>query len=297
MHVDHAPRQSPFSGTRPSSAEWVLRVCFGVRCLALGQAFLWGNWERDSELFGLLLFDWSWPESIAMRLENGAIVLMVTAGIVAIASPLMISLLSERWQRIIQFAETLLLLFALAWEVAFALAITIRGGVFYSQLTLPAHALRIAIPCSLLMLDRPTNCSYRLGPSVLNILRWSTVITFAAHGWKAWELSPEYTTLVIGGWQNTFGLSMSQPTAERILRWIGGFDLLFAALLVVLRWRLVLAYVILWGAVSAMGRTIGGGWLHCPETFLRVAHAGGPLALFLEWRRQARPQQTPATGE
>jgi hypothetical protein len=282
----------------PGLAEWVLRICFAVRCLALGDAFLWNPWERDSEIFALLLFDWQWPETTALRLDNGGILIVVLAGLVAVAGPFVRRALGDgKWTRAWEKCELALLLFSFFWELAIALAMTFRGGKFYSQLTIPSHTLRMAMPLTLVLGHFDVRKSAgALSRSIVNVLRVCIVVTFLAHGWKAWQLSPEYTTLVLGGWQNTFGTNLSQSTAESMLRWIGALDLVFAAGLVVGRWRLLFLYLVLWGAASALGRTIGGGGLHYPETFLRVAHAGGPLALFLEWRRQSSQLQQPSTG-
>ena len=262
---------------RPFVAEWILRICFATRCLALGNAFLWNRWERDSDLFGVMLFDWQWPERTALLIENSAIWLMVVAGLIVLVAP---------WHSWLRRAsvERAALVYALVFELLFALALTVRGGTFYSELTLLAHALRIAMPLSLLCLlaSRRNNATNsELGGVVLVWLRYSIAVTFIAHGWKAWKLSPEYTTLILAGWQNVFGSSIGQATAEAFLKWIGGLDVVFGLLVIVTRWRFVFLYLIVWGTLSAAGRTVGGGWLHYPETLLRVAHAGGPLALYL----------------
>ena len=166
-----------------------------------------------------------------------------------------------------------------------AICLTLRGGRFLSEWTLLSHGLRMGVPLALLLVDRAGGGT-QLAGGAERVLRWAAALTFLAHGWKAWQLSPEFTSMVIAGWPEPWAGRLSQQTAERILRVIGATDIVVAILVLLVRWPWLALYMAVWGVISAAGRTLGFSEANYPETLLRLVHAGGPLALFLEWRNR-----------
>lgn len=102
--------------------------------------------------------------------------------------------------------------------------------------------------------------------------------------------------MILGGWQAMFGQTFDQRRAELVLKCIGAVDLGLAAVLVLWQSPMLVLYMALWGLISACGRTVGNGAIHYPESLLRLVHAGGPLVLFLEWRKQAKVQHKQAAS-
>lgn len=147
----------------PSPSEWILRICFAIRCFG-GDAYLWNPMERDSDLFGVMFFDWQWPESTSLHLENWAVTIMVVAGLWVVANPLIARYRSAGDPSKNELRlERLLLALAVCWELALALAITWRGGRFFSQITVASHGLRIAVPLALLLNHRSVPMQHRPG--------------------------------------------------------------------------------------------------------------------------------------
>ena len=45
--------------------------------------------ERDSDLFGVMFFDWQWPEHVSLAVENWSVAAMCLVGAWAILFPLL----------------------------------------------------------------------------------------------------------------------------------------------------------------------------------------------------------------
>jgi hypothetical protein len=158
-----------------------------------------------------------------------------------------------------------------AWFVVAALTKTIAATEPFAWLALPAQAARYGIA---LAIAQP-----RLA---VPILRIATSLTFVGHGFEAYI---QHT----GG---LVGVSVSDAITASLLRLIGAVDLLVAVLLFIpLPRRSAAGYMSVWGCITALARTVYAGPAGIPDTLVRAANSGGPLALWLSWRdAKTRPR-------
>lgn len=261
------------SSAWPAATRWILRIAFAIRCYGMGKQYLWNEFETDSTVFSTLLFEWKYSESFAQRVDDaGMLAMVVAAAIVLLTSFLM----HHRFARWLAGGA---LVFAITWELLLPLTQMIRGGEMLSQWSLAEHGLRIAVPVALLILS----FSDRLQPTEW-ILRIAVAATFGIHGIKAWKAAPTFGDMIITSCLNLLDFWPKQSSVELILKVIGIADLMVAAMFFVCRWPQVALYASVWALITAYGRYTSSsfGW---PETLLRAAHVGGPLVLYLQWRR------------
>ncbi len=64
---------------------------------------------------------------------------------------------------------------------------------------------------------------------------------------------------------------------------IGVLDLLVAFFLLTLQSRFAVGYMAAWGLVTASSRTTAFGFDAWPETLLRAANGGVPIAIMIYW--------------
>lgn len=287
MHDDPSRRSLSFTSL------WVLRVVLLARSIGLGCSYLWHPMERESDIHGTLYFEWGWPESTAIAVENAGMWFIAVGAVVILMMNIVVrnqpkggaGSLARVW-RVIEIA---MLAFFVFWEVAMAAGLTFRGGKFLSSWALGSHGLRIAVPASLLL--HATGFGAK---AATRILYAGTITTFLVHGCQAWLGSPVFITMIITTLQSYFDWAIEQSKVEQILKVIGVMDVCVVGVILLLaRSRNVLRKVLLgtllwmafWGLVTAVGRTTGASFGTYPETLLRLVHLGGPLVLYLEWSR------------
>ncbi len=263
-------------GTLPCPL-WPLRIALALRGIGLGASYLWHEMERESNIFGTLLFEWTYPESFAQQFEDVGMWIASIASVLIL--PLGIKSLNTRSG--FRWLETLLLVLIVVWELTLASANTYRGGALFSQLAFGSQGLRIGVPLALLLM----NLTRRVN-RVEWTLRIATSATFLVHGLKALYQSPTFTTMVLGTGYH-LGIELEQSLAESTLLVIGVVDMVVAMLILGARWKWLAFYMAAWGLITACARTSGSTWSSYPETLMRLVHAGGPWWLFLEWRRQS----------
>jgi len=180
-------------------------------------------------------------------------------------------------------------LFVGLWFLTQALSAAALGGVAFAELAPLAHAARWGTPLALSLW-----CLGWWRPSEW-LLRLAVAVTFAVHGWEALEHTPAFLDLVflselrLESWLGLqVGAGLDQETAEAMLTAIGMFDLVLAALVVLVRWPAVAWYMAFWGALTALSRPMAGGLDWLPEAGLRLAHLGGPLVLACLWQARRR---------
>ena len=115
------------------------------------------------------------------------------------------------------------------------------------------------------------------------MLRLATAATFIVHGVEAIRLNPAFIDLLIGSAGNLLWMSLSESTATILLYAIGIIDIVLAILLLCTRWRWIPWYLALWGFITACSRITAAGLIGLasayPETLIRVANGGVPLAI------------------
>lgn len=265
-------------------AVWVLGV--GVAATVVGTAL--SVYRGDGSSINAFLFlDLGLSHEAAARLERVSLGAVTLAAVIGLAWP--------RWFLLVPVAAYLLLE-AVAGHY-------VRGYAF-SELTPLAHSLRYLAPLALVLLagsiesegGRP-----EVGPEVAPeaalrttvarspaslvtgawLLRVGLAAIFLAHGYEALQLHPEFIDLVITSGENLLGTRIEEATASTALRAIGVVDMVIASLLLIRPWRAVLAWMLLWGLVTAISRMTSYGWGAHTDVLMRFTHFTVPLALLL----------------
>ena len=260
----------PLSTRSLRMVRWCLRIAVAVQCVGAARLAL----SVGSPIFALLwhppdLGGLGWSEATALAVDQlGGWLLLAAAGL---------TLVRPCWPVLAPVA---------LWFGLFAAVDTWLGGHPFSHLALPAHAARIIAPLALIVIDRWPRRELLSRERVERgvwLLRVAASLTFAAHGWEALQLNPRFIDLLIGAANHLPNFELRQPVAEDMLRAIAACDFVIAGLLVTTRWRSVAYYMALWGAITALSRVVAHGWIAHPQTLIRAANAGVPLAVALYW--------------
>ncbi len=259
---------------RNTHAAWCLRLVVAIQCLGLAAHWLDGGSSLHS-----LIFNWfDHDDRVGPLLDTVLAWTLVVVGLATAVRP---------WPPALFGLAALLLLDAGA--------ATYNGGTFMSEWTLASRAARIAAPLALawLMRNPKSEAPNRWIRSAVWAMRIGTAATFAAHGYKALKHSPDFIDLLLASAMNLLDWSMSQQTAEAMLLAIGAIDVIVAAMVLALPWRSVAGYMALWGIVAAFSRITAFGFEWWPQTLLRAANGGLPLALMLWWHASKRAHKAP----
>lgn len=290
---------------------WVLRLALLLQVCGAAVKYLFAQYEVETPVFGLLAFDWLWPEQRVQQIDDAAVWLNLACGVAVVILALGAvawsratgpANLLQRWMFVWQ---TPLLLAPLLFELALATASTIRlegfqppryftaGTLFESveawlMTDFASHAGRIALPVALLLLTPlpgKTQVSAGAFHAAMWLVRIAAALTFIAHGLKAVYLNFMFVDYILAASHTLLGYEMAQSTAETLLRIIGYVDLLVAALLVAGRFRSVAVYMAAWGLITAASRMVYGGGGQYFEVLIRGANYGLPLvaAIYFCW--------------
>jgi hypothetical protein len=261
---------TPVSSKWLAAARWCLRATVALQCLGAAKFAL----GAGGQVFELL---WDAPDVGGFGLsEATSLAVAHTAGwLLIVAAGL--TLLRPCWPVLLPVA---------LWQLLLAGAHTWLGGGFWAEVSLPAHATRILAPLALAIVD-PWPARAPLSPARWEagvwLLRGAAALTFVAHGLEAWNLNPVFLDYLIIAAERLLDFDLSQDAAETILRAIAAVDIAAALLLVARRWRAVAYYMAAWGAITALSRIVHGGLAAYPQTLIRAANAGVPLAVGLYW--------------
>jgi hypothetical protein len=255
----------------PASVAWCLRATVALQCVG---AF-WQSRVGESAIFEYLWLQAGVAESMALVVADVGSWFVLAAGLLTVA-------FVRRWW-----------LYPLAvWFAAVALAETVLGGSPFATWTLPADAVRIAVPLALVWLADETSARRPSPEWTERFLALAVVATFATHGWEAFQLHPRFGDYLYVASETFLGARFESTTVTVLLTAIGIVDLVVAGtLLLGRRWRLLLGYMAFWGGLAACARIVHGGWWGLPKCLVRAANAGAPLALFL-WHRDGSPDDT-----
>jgi hypothetical protein len=251
----------------------VLRVVIALQCIGLAGMYWFSRFEVESDVYGILFFEYGWPEATAQLVDDFGVIACFIAGWVLLIG---------------RFLQRTSACFVAIWMLTLAITHSVRGGL-YSELAFGEHAVRYAAPLASLLLT-PSNGvtgSARIRRSMaIWLLLIATSATFAVHGYKAIGPSAQFVDLIVLtctnlGVASWTGLEVQQSTVEQLLLLIGVLDLVVAGLLFLPRKRIPLIYMVIWGTVTAASRMTAMGLEAWPETLIRSANWGCPLALLL----------------
>lgn len=168
-----------------------------------------------------------------------------------------------------------------AWFVAAAVVKMVAADEPFAWLALPSQAARYGLA---LAIAQP-----RLA---MPILRVATSLTFIGHGLEAIGQHPKFIAYIqhAGG---LVGLQITDAITASLLRLIGAVDLVVAVMLFIrVPRRAAAGYMGAWGCITALARTVYAGPAGIPETLVRAANAGAPLALWFAWREPKARRST-----
>jgi len=289
--TDPLPHASPswqFGG-------WVLRFVIALQGLGVGGRYLFSSHETESDVYGWLYFDHGWPEATAQRIDDvGAWACCLASLFVVLGGWLAMPRgpvdRSQRRQRFGRYLEACAAITVAVWVLALAITHSLRGEI-YAEWSLAEYAVRYGAPLSLLFLQRDGRMTaaatmHRLG---LGLLMLAAAVTFFLHGYKALQGYGPFTDLILLTDQNWSDFGWGQSFAESALVTIGIVDMLVAILLLATRWRWLAIYMAFWGALTAVSRITASGLSAWPETLIRAANWGAPLAIacYLTYRSKA----------
>jgi len=167
-----------------------------------------------------------------------------------------------------------------AWFATAAVLQMVADAEPFAWLAVPSQAARYGIA---LAIAQP-----RLA---IPILRVATSLTFIGHGLEAMGQHPKFVAYIqhTGG---LVGLQISDAITASLLRLIGAVDVVVAVLLFTRGPRRAAAgYMTVWGCITALARTVYAGPAGIPDTLVRAANSGAPLALLFVWRKpKTRPR-------
>lgn len=166
--------------------------------------------------------------------------------------------------------------------ICLAVAIGINGGAKFSELSVAASASRW-VPCIALWVwlyfsKKKTNAHLK---TVIYLLICASSLTFATHGYEAWNEHPKFKDLLYGG-MDMFSIPLSESVCILLLKLIGIKDLLLAVavLFCVYRWRWILLWMTFWGFLTALSRPIAFGDVSWLDALLRVGNGAIPLLIY-----------------
>lgn len=283
----------------PTALGWCLRIVVWLQCLGISGRYLFSPNQTESDVYGMLFFDWDWNEPLAQRIDDLGTLACLAAGWVVLISGFWWERFSQagptssaplgdppgeptRWSRIIGILEIAAGLTIAVWCFAMATTHFIRGGL-YSELSWGEYAVRYTAPLALVLirLGKPNFAVY--------LLRIAAAAVFLVHGYKAWQGYGPFTDLILLTDAKLFQFEWEQPFVEGLLVVIGIVDIVAAVLLIGTRWRSVAIYMAFWGIITAASRITALGFPAWPETLIRAANGGVPLVLALLLLKRREP--------
>ncbi|MFP6665842.1 MAG: hypothetical protein VB876_00925 [Pirellulales bacterium] len=280
-----------------SVVAWTLRVAVALQAIGVGlqRLGLGLEWEDDSAVFGLLLYDWRWPEEVAQRVDDLGAWLYFACGVSLLLIPAAGGILRAITGRAgvwfsVWIWQLPLSLTVAVWQAVLTTADWYRGGFFMSEWALISEAARFALPLVLFVLT-PLPGSDRASPSRLAggiwLLRIAAAMTFVGHGLNSLYLNPKFVDFLLAAAAH-ISWDLSQSTAETVLRAIGVVDLAAAALMMLKRWRIIAFYMALWALVAATARLVHSGPESHFELLIRSGNYCVPLIVGLFWHLSRR---------
>jgi len=242
-------------------AVWVLRFTIFIQAIGLLQKELAGGSIVTSHLF----MTWNVSEAASLSIDFMGSCLTLLAATTLLIHP----------------TRTAACVVA-TWVSTHAILSMIEGGNPFTNWALLAHATRIAAPCTLFLLIDTTHPLNQRIDRATKMLRYATATTFIMHGVEAISHHPRFVDYIIHAANQLIQLPITQSQANHLLYGIGGLDILVAILILSkpkLLWPL--AYMALWGLITAASRIIHSGSIGISDAFIRAANAGVPLCLFL----------------
>ena len=294
---------------------WLLRVAVALQGVGVAIQYLFHEFEQESDIFSVLVFEWRWREKWAMAVDDAGSWCYLAASMIVLFIPLAVRLLGYdlRGTRPRLVFQTLPLIYIAIWQFLLILAAWHRESGFLPSwaplgatphLTIPlvffSQSARVGLPIALILLtsavEPPRAKRVEAG---MWVLRGTAAATFIGHGVEALYLHPQFVDYLLAAANNQLGWDASESTMSFILRLIGSIDILLAVLILVARWRAVAAYMACWAFITACSRVVHSDWQALYEVCIRSANYCVPLAVCLYWHmcRRAKSDQQNSNSE
>ena len=163
------------------------------------------------------------------------------------------------------------------WLLVNAQAIAMSGGKAFAELAVLGHATRWGTLTALAILFFRNPKGDRIANWVLRI---ACSLTFAVHGYEAFQLNPPFQDLLYITAEHV-GVGLSEWFCHVLLRIIGIMDLLLAVSVVTVHHRRLLFWMGCWGLITAASRPIAMGLEAWPEFAMRLPNSVAPLLVLL----------------
>ena len=164
-----------------------------------------------------------------------------------------------------------------AWLLVNAHAVAVNGGKAFAELAVPAHATRWGMFVVFALLLSGNLDTDRIEKWVLRIV---CALTFATHGWEAFQLNPPFQDLLYTTFGHV-GIELSESVCNGLLRAIGVMDVLLAVGVTVTHFRPLLLWMGFWGLITAASRPLAMGFDAWPEFAMRLPNSAAPMMLVL----------------
>jgi len=239
-------------------------LAFTLTCFA----YAWRFNRYSCKTFSLLWEEYSLSRAFSGTVEGAMIVLLLLSGV-------FIWIKKVRWFSLVGGAVM----------ISEMLSETFMLSAKYPMLYWAEWALRYASPLAAVLLFQSSERS-RIWAG--RIIRFAIVLSFGAHGLKALMADPRFIDFLLVFFRR-IGLEMDEATGVTMLHVIGSFDLVLAAHLLFVklqRNRMILIWMAVWGAITALARITHGGAGNWHEVLIRSSHFLLPLTLLLLNRRE-----------
>ena len=155
------------------------------------------------------------------------------------------------------------------------------GGVGHAEWAPAAHALRYGTPLALALLafGQPVG-----EEQATMLLRVSLAFVFFTHGAEALLHYPRFIDLIIGSTENLAGWRITESQARSFLTVIGTMDVALGLMILLRPSPVLLAWMAIWGLVTALSRVTSLGWDSYRDVLIRATHFIVPFVLL--WCRR-----------
>ena len=279
--------------TGVTAIECVLRIAIFLQAGGVAIQYLFDEFEVESSLFAVLLYEWEWSQAVAQRVDDLFFGCWLAAGTLIVLLPLAKSTFGPRtdpsstssgvWRAMRPLEWTLLAgLFTL--QLIDTWATWHRGtGEQFNALVFWERAARWSLPLVLaLLLPRGSAAlSARRVQWAMWLARLAVAITFVAHGVKALDADGDFVDYLIAASSRLGGWWPPESIVHLWLKIIGVVDLGVAVLILLIRSRVVALYMALWALIAAWSRVVHSGTAADFEVIIRSGNYCLPLAVAL----------------
>ena len=180
------------------------------------------------------------------------------------------------------------------WLFLLSLASMLNGGKKYSDLAILAHATRWGMPLVLWLMFfmNKKGRDYLNNKSVYTMAIICCSLTFAVHGWEAFNLNPPFQDLIYR-FTSLIGINIPESINFGILKAVGCMDLLLAVLIFFIHKPKVFLWMAFWGLITAFSRPLTMGFDAWPEFAMRIANSALPFGLYLIFKTQNQAVKEP----